>query len=680
VGREPKGRTSAPAGFVARLRSAVARLSLADRRRLELNPIRIVQAALGAGLLIAGPAWSQTARDEKDVEELVVTASRSGQGVRADLMGGSATVLTAEQLEVRQVRQVSDVLRDVPGVSVNRVGPAGGFTQVRLRGAEANHTLTLIDGMDASDPFQGEFDYSTLIADDVARIEVLRGQQSALYGSQAIGGVIHYITATGAEAPGVRGRVEGGSFGTFSGAARVGGVSGDLDVAASVAGVTSDGTRGARNGTKDYGYDNAAASGKLTWSPSETFRVKAVGRWSETDADAVSQDFNFPPGPSYGFAVDGDDSLTNRALMGLLRAELDLLDGRWTSAVTVQGNDTKRRSLTLGQVGFGGDGTRAKQSLETTLHFGSETTPQSLTFAVDNRRETYRNIPVGPPTPINDKRTLSNLGYVAEYGLAWNDRLGASLAARHDENKRFADATTYRGQVSYRFDGGVRLRAAAGSGITAPTNFELFGFDPQSFIGNPNLKPERSQGWEAGVDYATPDRAVRLGLTYFDSRLKDEIYTAFTPNFVSTPANRTTTSTQQGIEATAQARFGEAWSVDAAFTALRARDGAGLESLRRPSRTASLNLDWRDPEGRGGATLTVRYNGESQDSDFTDPFASGRATLPAYTLVNLAGDWKIAEKVELFGRVENLFDERYEEVYTFVGQGRAAYVGVRAGF
>ena len=151
-----------------------------------------------AALIAAFPAAALAAEaDGPSVDEVVVTATRDSQGVEADKTGASITVVTPQDFELRQVRIVSDVLRDVPGVAVGRTGAVGNFTQVRVRGAEANHVLTLIDGIEASDPFFGEFDYATLLADDVARVEVLRGQQSALYGSDAIGGVINYITPSG---------------------------------------------------------------------------------------------------------------------------------------------------------------------------------------------------------------------------------------------------------------------------------------------------------------------------------------------------------------------------------------------------------------------------------------------------------------------------------------------------
>ncbi|HEX4097624.1 MAG TPA: TonB-dependent receptor plug domain-containing protein, partial [Caulobacteraceae bacterium] len=174
-------------------------------------------------------AFAQQAAPPSSVDPLVVTASRSGDATPADLVGASVTVIDDQALQQRQTVVVSDVLRDVPGVAVSRTGGVGDMTQVRIRGAEGNQTLVLIDGIKASDPFFDEYDFGTIIADPDARIEVLRGQQSALYGSDAIGGVISYTTLTGAEAPGIHVRAEGGSMGTYSGGARIAGVSGDLD-------------------------------------------------------------------------------------------------------------------------------------------------------------------------------------------------------------------------------------------------------------------------------------------------------------------------------------------------------------------------------------------------------------------------------------------------------------------
>lgn len=644
----------------------------------------ISTTAIAALACTAAPAWAQqqnVAGAGSAVSGVVVTATRSGEGIPADLLGASVTEVTAEQLEARQVRIVSDVLRDVPGVAVNRTGPAGGFTQVRLRGAEANHTLILIDGIDASDPFRGEFDYATLVAEEAARIEVLRGQQSALYGSNAIGGVISYTTATGAEAAGLRGRIEGGSFGTVSASARAGGVNGPLDYAFSAAGYSTDGVVGAEGGHRKDGYEDWVLAGKTTWNVADNLRLKAVGRYIDTDADTVGQDFSFPPNPAtFGRAIDGENSFSNKVLLGLLRGEASFLDNRWTAAVTVQGNRTRRREKTAGEVNFGTNGTRIKESAELVGRFERGAARSALTLAIDHTRETFQNIPIGPPAAANEKRSLENTGYVAEYDFLFADRLGLTAAVRHDDNEHFQNADTYRVQASYRFDNGVRVRAAAGSGITNPTNFELFGFDPGSFIGNPDLKPEKSAGWEAGLDFLPEDTPVQIGATYFRSELRDEIFTSFTPAFETTVGNRTDKSHERGVELNASARLAKQFTIDAAYTHLKATEDGGIE-VRRPRNSGSVNLSWREPEGRGGATLSVRYTGQFEDFDFTDPFGEvSRRKLPSFTLVNLAASWKLARSLELFGRVENLFDKQYEEQFTFRGTGRGAFVGVRAGF
>src|SRR6185369_5290371 len=217
-----------------------------------MHKVSLVAASVAA-LLPSVSAFAQGPDDLLDY--VIVTATRANQGVRADLLGSSFTILQPEDFEQRQTRYVSDILRDVPGISISRSGSVGGLTQVRIRGTESNHTLVLIDGIKASDPVAGEFDFSSLIADDVAKVEVLRGQQSALYGSDAIGGVINYITLSGREAPGGRVRVEGGSFGTKDVSARYAGVSGPLDYAVSGGWNDSDGFAVSRFGGNDAGTE-----------------------------------------------------------------------------------------------------------------------------------------------------------------------------------------------------------------------------------------------------------------------------------------------------------------------------------------------------------------------------------------------------------------------------------------
>ncbi|WP_235525224.1 MULTISPECIES: TonB-dependent receptor plug domain-containing protein [unclassified Sphingomonas] len=633
-------------------------------------------------LLASASAFAQALPGDTPVDEadpIIVTGTRALDGTPADLLGSSYTLLDAQALENRQTRVVSDILRDVPGVAVSRSGGVGGFTQVRLRGTEANHTLVLIDGIEASDPFLGEFDFATLIADDVARIEVLRGQQSATYGSDAIGGVIHYITANGADAPGVRGRIEGGSFGTVSGAARIGGVASGLDYVLSGAFLDTDGTPSARRGIgdRDLSAGNRQLAGKLAYDLAPNLRLFATGRYARVQADTNPQDFDFTS-PTYGFVVDGSDSTTSRSFLGLARAELDLMDGAWTQAATVQLNDTHRNSRTDGDLTSDNRGERFKAAYDSTYRLVAGTLTHAFTVAADFERERFRSVAVFAPSPANLGRSTDNTGIVGEYDLRVGDKAGFGASIRRDLNNRFEDATTWRVRGSYALSPLVRVRAAAGSGIKNPTNYELFGFDPRSFIGNPNLKPEKSEGIEGGVDL-TPAAGVRLGATLFRSVLRDEIYSTFSPSFVVSPANRTTRSRQRGVELFAHAPLGYGFVADLAYTYLDAIE-AGREEVRRPPHIGSANLTWAAAGDAFGATLTARYNGKSFDSNFTNLPLGPRVRLDDYTLVNLAADARITGNLRAFARVENLFAAKYEDVFTYRTPGRAAYAGIRAGF
>ncbi|MDB5496160.1 MAG: TonB-dependent receptor [Phenylobacterium sp.] len=649
---------------------------------------------LSASILALAAATPLTAFAADDpapattVQDLVVTATRAPGGIEADEIGGSLTLITPEQMEERQIRIVSDVLRDVPGVAVSRTGAVGNFTQVRVRGTESNHVLTLIDGIKASDPFFGEFDYATLLADEVSRVEVLRGQQSALYGSDAIGGVINYITPTGAQAPGIRVRAEGGSMNTVGGAVRLGGVQGGLDYVISAGYQSTDGYPVATVGTRDIGSILKSLAVKLAYPVGDHLRLRGVYRRTETDADVNGQDFG-----TTGFVLDSPgSSMKAVSTYGFAAADFSFLDDRWLTSLQVQGVDATRDNID-NFVRDGGDkGKRLKESLTTSYKLTSGGLTHTFTLAYDHERESYEN--TNPPGAFNadtTRRSVNNDGYVGEYDLAIGNVAGVRGAVRYDRNDFFQDATTYRIEGFYRINGMVRLRAAAGSGIKGPSQTELFGFNAGAFpfVGNPNLKPERSEGWEAGADLSLIEGRVRLGATWFDSTLHDEIFSIFgapvalctvagrpAPFSCSTTGNEPTKSTQKGLELFGDAQLSDAFSLNAAYTYLDAKQN-GVEEVRRPKNMASANLTWHAPGDRGSVTLTARYNGEMTDEEFKN-FST--VTLKAFTLVNLAGSYNLTDHVELFARVENLLDERYFEVVNFRTPGRAAYGGVRLRF
>jgi vitamin B12 transporter len=320
-----------------------------------------------------------------------------------------------------------------------------------------------------------------------------------------------------------------------------------------------------------------------------------------------------------------------------------------------------------------------KGSFESTLRFDEGATRNSITFAADAERESYRNTdPTG--SSFTGWRHTNNVGLVGQYNLtAGAFALGAAL--RHDFNNKFQDATTWRADASYSFDTGTKVHVAGGSGVKNPGFFELYGSVDGRFIGNGSLKPEKSTGWEAGVEQQIAGKALTVGATYFDSRLKNEIFTDYpAPDFVATPANRDTDSKQRGVETFLTARIGTAWRIDASYTYLHARED-GVREVRRPNNIASLAVGWRAPKDRGGVTVVVRYNGQQTDSAYLDPsFVPTTVRLGSYTLVGVNGDIAITRNLSLFGRVENALDKKYEQVFSFTNPGIAAYGGIRARF
>lgn len=662
---------------------------------------------LAAGVAAAALANASPllAAEAPDVAEVVVTASRDAAGVEAGRVGSSLTVITAEAMQTRQVRVVSDVLRDVPGFAVSRTGAVGSMTQVRVRGTEANHVLTLIDGVEASDPFFGEFDYGGLAADDVARIEILRGPQSALYGSDAIAGVVNYITPTAAEAPGGRMRVEFGTQDSLGGAARWAEVRGPLDYVVN-AGVLRTGgyvTQTLPGGARRTGAEIENMSAKAGYQVADSLKIRGVIRYSNTHAETNNSAFGRGVVDSPGGYSD------SASLHWLLAADLALREGAWTQSFWIQGVDAERNSYSANRLSGGDDGLRRKASFVTTYRLEMAGLRHRLTGAADYERETYQNTSPASSGADTTRRTIENTGLVAQYDLEIGDRAGIGGAVRHDGNEFFRDATTWKAQGFVRLNDMIRLRAAAGSGIKNPSQTELFGFNatgPFPFRGNPNLKTERSRSYEGGVDLALWAGRVNLGATYFRARLDDEIFTYFggpglpatcaaPPPGTSTTCNRASDSVQQGVELFGDVRLSEELRLAGSYTHLKAEEN-GVEEIRRAPSIGSANVTWTPWGGRASINFNVRHNGRQLDSNFTGlrlPLPTGlpnvkpgtganagRVVLPSFTLVNLSASIDLSDHVEVYGRVENLTGEDYYEVFAFRAQPRTATVGARVKF
>ncbi len=640
--------------------------------------IGTIANSLFAALASAGLAFSAAAQESiEQAPEVVVSASRVT--LPAKEVGSAVTVITAEDIERRQVRLVSDVLRDVPGLAVNRSGGVGSLTQVRIRGAEANHTLVIIDGIEVNDPSGGsEFDLANLLAADVERVEILRGPQSALYGSDAIGGVINIVTKKGKRGVEAAANGEAGSFRTYQAAASLRG--GFEEILNLGFGVTRYKTSGISAADEDNGndendaYRNFTANGSVTFKPIGNLEVGAVGRLVRSEAE--SDDFVGGIG-----AVDANNETETRQRYGRAYARVTLFDksdwASWEHIVSAAYTEDKSNNFSNEVLTGEFDGFKTKYDYQTNLFlFAPELaqTVHTLTFLIEREDESVE----ASSAFVDVDRDISTTSVVGEYRIGAFDRLFLSGSVRRDDNdKLFDDETTFRTTAAYvHHETGTRLHGSYGTGVKNPTIFELFGF-AANFTGNPNLRPEESRGWDIGLEQSLFEDRVLVDVTYFDNRIRNLIIGAG-----NTAINLAGTTKIRGVEVTARARIVDGPDFVGSYTWTLGEDASGTELVRRPKHIASANLNYRFQlfGHRGSVNLGVRYNGEQNDFFFDPSFTRSVVRLDDFTLVNFAATYEVHHKVEIFARVENLLDEDYQEVFTFGAPGIAGFAGLRVEF
>lgn len=604
------------------------------------------------------------------LDEITVTANRTPTPQRE--VGSAVTVITAEELEQQQIRIVSDVLREVPGVAVSRGGGAGQLTQIRIRGSEGNQTMVLIDGIEVNDPAAGdEFDFGRLMAQDIERIEVLRGPQSALYGSDAVGGVVNIVTRRGSGPASVSARLEGGSFTTGEGQVTVSGGNERADILLSALAYASEGTSTAAewHGNRERdGYVNGTVLGKGGFSVTEDLRFDFVGRFTRTGTDL---DTKTKPN---GALIDSDDDVLGQQTFGRAQATLDRFDGAWQQILGATWTDQNRNYRTKGLSTSTYQGTTAKVDYQSNVFLE---TPEildarhTLTFAAD-----YKEDGVVSSSAWSDlDRSVGSAGLVGQYQLGLMDSLYLTGAVRYDANEMFEDTTTGRLTAAYTLPAtGTKVRGSWGTGVKNPTLFELYGYT-QTYHGNRRLKPEQATGWDVGIDQPVWDDRVILDVTYFRQRISDLITGAG-----NTSVNLAGESKIDGVEAGIGIAPADGLFIRAAYTYTDGTDATGAELVRRPRDTASLTVNYAFLDDRANVNLSVVYNGAQTDWAWNKRYAQRTVDLDAYTLLNVAASYQMTEQAQLYGRVENLLDERYEEVWSYGGSGIAAYAGVKIRF
>ena len=598
-------------------------------------------------------------------DPIVVTATRVP--VAAEDSAASVTLFDERVLDALALPAASDVARLSPGLTVATTGPRGTQTQVRIRGAEANHTLVYLDGIRFNDPAAGnEARFELLTTDSLSRLEVVRGPQSALWGSEALGGVIAAATADPFEARGVEAAGEYGSLDSLRLYGRGAFATQVVGMSAAAGWQRSDGIDSFGTGSERDGVDNRFASLRIEARPSGAIRIGAVGHYIAADNDYDGSD------PVTFLRANTLDRTENRMAAGRLwfggewgdwavRADASYLDSTNRNfLVDTELNRTRGDRLTLGG--------------QVSRRFGGH----HLIAAIEHSHEGFQARDTNFGGFTNQERDRDLTAFVGEWRAEWSEAIVTDLAIRHDDFTAFADQTTLRASLLVRPGGGLALHAAYGEGIAQPTFFDLFGFFPGSFVGNPNLIPESSSGWEAGLRWS--NARWSLSVTGFSHRLRNEIVDVFDPiAFLSSTRNADGRSRRNGIELEARYRHSDWLNVTANYTWLDADQqtvaGAVLvREVRRPRHGANL-VTFGDA-GRLSWSASLAYVGRRRDSDF-DQFPAVTVILDDYLLASARVAYRILPNLELFGRIENGFDADYQDVVGYNTPGRTFHAGLR---
>ena len=653
--------------------------------------------AFGATLLAAGCAFPHLAIAQ-DTEPFQLGTIIVGGGltpIEAERYGRSATVVDAEDLDRLQTRHAADALRALPGVEVNRTGGVGALTQVRIRGSEGNHTLVLVDGVKLGDPSGGEFDFANMLADDLERIEVLRGPQSSIFGSNAIGGVINIITKTATE-PGFHASGDGELGSEDSEGGRL-----SLRYANDYARLT---VSGAQRNTDGYNVSGGPSSGadgneigtvnaRAEFDVGQNITIGGTVRHVErvTEFD----DFNFAAPTVAGLVTDADREADVTNAFGSAYTTVDAWGGRFRSKFFFGFADIDRVNTNANVKNLDTTSTREQLSYRGTLALDGADVDDAghiVSALVESEYETFKNNDaniVFSPAQL-EKQSRQLYGYVLEYrGSFFNDALTVQATGRHDKNDAFEDANTWSVGISYLLPNDTsRLHASAGTAVQNPTFFEQFGFDPGTFRGNPNLTPEESIGFDVGVEQRFWNDNAVVDVTYFQSELTNEISSVFDPSTGDrTPFNEDGESDRRGVEVSAEFRFHNGLTVGADYTYLDATDPDGQTEVRRPKHEVGVRVFYELPNNKTLLGANMRAVADNFDSDLTaasvGPFGrrpARRSKLKDYALVDVTAQHEIIDGLAFTGRIENLFDTSYSEVRGYAGQGRVFFAGLKGKF
>jgi vitamin B12 transporter len=617
-------------------------------------------------LWVSAPAAAQTSDDPcatnpldcviiADLKRTDIVVNGVGAEQLPEKTGLAITLLEQDDIERLQPSTISDLLAQTPGVTVSNTGPIGGFSAVRIRGAEGEQTLTLIDGIRVNDPSSpgGGFDFGNLLVGNIDRVEVLRGPNSVPWGSQAIGGVVNIVTQRPGEDLAGSARAEYGSNDRANLVGNVSAKTGAFGFSFGGGYFRDDGISAAASGTEADGYRQYAANGRVEIALGDNASIDLRGLFADSRAEADG----FPP-PFFALSDTPEYSKTKQAT-GYAGFNLALRSLQNRLAFTI--SDINRDNFA--SPAAAAPSFLARGRSERFEYQGDWLVSDAIraVFGAEHERSRF-----------SDGFTPQKTRYSGAYGQAIITPVSAvtlTAGARIDDYQSYGNKTTFSANAVWRAGDNTLIRAAYGEGFKAPTLFQLF-----SFFGDPTLQPEEAKSYELGFEQGLLDNALRFGATAYERRTRNMIDF----DLGSFRYNNIIQSRAKGVEAFIELRPNERLMLSSNYSYVDSEkrevgEATYVRHLRRPVHNLNLAVDWN-------INSTVNLGGNLRlSSDSVDGFG-GSTQLDGYVLLGVRAAYKINEAVELYGRVENAGDADYQTVAGYNAYGRNAHVGVRTRF
>lgn len=607
------------------------------------------------------------------LSEIVVTANKYPTPL-SDL-ANSITVITRKQLEFQQNKTVVDVLRTVPGLSVTQQGGPGKLTSIFMRGANSNHVLVLYDGVELNNPASPNngFDFSWLQVSDLDRIEIIRGPQSTLYGSEAVAGIINFISKTGKGKPGFTFSGEAGSNKYYNASATASGSINSFNYAFNFSGIKTDGVSAIKG--KDFendGYLNNSYYANLGYNFSKHLGMDLLYKFTNAKTDL---DQPQPGGDDPNYTMNSENQVFNASLNGnfLNNKFQSILRGSFFRNIgkTFDGKDAVRPN-TQSRSNF--DGKRIYLDWQNNLKIIKHNIfTAGIDYKVEKASSSYFSESSFGSFETNfDEQKINTTGIYIQDQLKYGNFF-ATAGYRYDNNNKFGSISTFRIAPAYYIAStATKLKATYGTGFKAPSILNLF--DP--LYGNPDLRPETSKGWDAGIEQYFLDGNLSIGVTYFNTDFEDMI--TFDAKFKPVNLNKAKST---GIEITLDLLNIGGFSLHSGYTYNKVNDKSDSnpnqddQLIRRPKNKFSASANYIFNK-KFDINLTLVHNGEKFDNDFSS-FPAKRVALKAYTLLNLAASYKLTNFLSFSVRIDNLLNTGYEEILYYGTLGRSFYGGLK---